>query len=126
MNCKGYVKATNKSLKSYEPNKPTLYIIYLGANSLYGQSMMQICPTNLLDWVNQRHFNLNENSNNSPTVFFLEVDLRYPNKFYDLYNNYPLEGKKLGKERICYPTSNYKSWKTIIFLMVKIKNLFPI
>lgn len=88
--------------------------------------MMQICPTNLLDWVNQRHFNLNENSNNGPIVFFLEVDLHYPNKFYDLYNNYPLEGKKLGKKRICYPTSNYKSWKTITFLMAKIKNLFPI
>ena len=32
---KGYAKANNKFLKSYDPNKPILYILYLDAvNSL--------------------------------------------------------------------------------------------
>ena len=87
MNCKGNAKADNKFLKSYEPNKPTSCIIYLGTNNLCGHSMMQICPTDLLDWVNPKYFNLNKYSNNSPIVCFLEVHL-------DLHNDYPLAGKK--------------------------------
>ena len=40
MICKGYAEANNKSLKSYDINKPTSCIIYLDANNLYGYSMM--------------------------------------------------------------------------------------
>ena len=40
MICKGYVEANNKFLKSYDANKPTLYITYLNANNLHGHSIM--------------------------------------------------------------------------------------
>ena len=43
--CKRCTEANNKFLKSYDANKPTSYIIYLDANSLYGLSMMQLLPT---------------------------------------------------------------------------------
>ena len=41
MICKEYARANNKFLKSNDVNKPTSYIIYLDANSLYEHSMMQ-------------------------------------------------------------------------------------
>ena len=49
MICKGYAGANNNFLKSYNDNKPTSYIIYLDANNLYGYSMMQLSPTEILD-----------------------------------------------------------------------------
>ena len=37
-------KANNKSLKSYKPSQPTIYIIYLYSDNLYQHSMMQLLP----------------------------------------------------------------------------------
>ena len=90
--CKDYVKANNKFLKSYGDIKPTLYIIYLEANNLFGQSMMQLFLTEILDWVDPKDFNFDNYSNDSPINCFLEVDLDYPD---DLYNDYPLAGEKI-------------------------------
>ena len=47
--CKGYAEANNQFLKSYKANKPASYIIYLDARNLYGYSIMQLLPTELLD-----------------------------------------------------------------------------
>ena len=49
MICMGYAEAKNECIYSYEANKLTPYIIYLDANNLYGQSMMQSPPTEILD-----------------------------------------------------------------------------
>ena len=92
---KGYAKANNKFLKSYDANKPTSYIIYLDANNLYGHSIMHILPTEILDWVNPKDFNLDSYSNNSPISCFLEVDLNYLNELHDSHNDYPLAGRKI-------------------------------
>ena len=56
--CKSHDKANNEFLKSHDANKPTSYIIYLDPNVLYGHSMIQILPTEILDWVNPKDFNL--------------------------------------------------------------------
>ena len=75
--CKGYAKTNNKFLKFCNANKSTSYIIYLGINNLYGNSMMHFLPTEILDWVNSKDFSLNC-SNNSSIVYFLEFDLDCP------------------------------------------------
>ena len=48
---KGYPEADNKFLKSCDVNKSASYILYLDADNLYGHSMMQLLPTEILDWV---------------------------------------------------------------------------
>ena len=65
--CKGYAEAHNIFLKSVDANKTTSYIIYLDANDLYGHSMMQLLPIEILDWVNPKDFNLDNYSNNNIT-----------------------------------------------------------
>ena len=75
--CKGYAETNNKFLKFCNANKSTSYIIYLGINNLYGNSIMHFLPTEILDWVNSKDFSLNC-SNNSSIVYFLEFDLDYP------------------------------------------------
>ena len=58
MICKRYNEANNKLLKSYNANKPTSYTIYFVADDLYGHSMRQLLPTEILDLANPKGFNL--------------------------------------------------------------------
>ena len=85
MICKSYPEANNKLLKSYNSNKPTTHIIYLNANNLYEHSMIQLLPTEILDWVNPNDFKLDNHSNDKSRGCFLEVDLDYPDELHDLY-----------------------------------------
>ena len=41
MNCKSYRKVKNIFLISYDPAKPSLYMMYLDANDIYWHSVMQ-------------------------------------------------------------------------------------
>ena len=79
---KGYIKANNKFLKSYGVDKPTSNIIYLDANNLYGRSMTQLLPTETLDWVNSKDFNLDNYYNDSPIGCFLEAYFDYPDELH--------------------------------------------
>ena len=94
MNCKGYAESNDKFLKSYNSNKPASYIIYLDANNLYGHSMVQLLPTEILDWVDLKGFSLDIYSNDSPIGWFLDVGLDYPDELPDLHNDYLLAGEK--------------------------------
>ena len=49
---KAYSEANNEFLKSYNPSKPSTHIVYSDANKLYGHTMMQLFPIEILDWVN--------------------------------------------------------------------------
>ena len=60
----GYTEPTNKLLKCYNANESGSFILYLDANHLYRQSMMQLLPTGIFDWVNPKDFSINNNSNN--------------------------------------------------------------
>ena len=62
MICKEYCEANTKFLKSDGANKPSSYIIYLDSNDLYRHFMMQFLPTEMLDWVNPKDFNLDNYS----------------------------------------------------------------
>ena len=44
---KRYAEANNKYMKDYNPDKPSSYIQYLDANSLYGLAMSQKLPTHV-------------------------------------------------------------------------------
>ena len=71
--CKGYAEPNKKFWKSYDANKPTPYVIYLDANNLYGHSMMQFLPTDILDRVNPKDFNLDNYSDKGPIGCIGEV-----------------------------------------------------
>ena len=49
---KRYVRANNKyMLKFYNPNKPSRYLLYIDANSLYPCAMSCPLPTHGLKWM---------------------------------------------------------------------------
>ena len=93
-----YTEANNKFLKSYDANKLISYIIYLDANNLYGHSMAQLLPTEIL--VNPKDFNLDNCARDSPIGCFLEVDRDCPDELHDLRNYYPLAGEKIKRKEL--------------------------
>ncbi|DAC81552.1 TPA_asm: PolB, partial [Coelastrella green algae MELD virus] len=46
-----YAEANNKYLHDFDPNKCSVYIVYLDANNLYGWAMMQHLPTGGYRWL---------------------------------------------------------------------------
>ena len=82
-------EANNKYMKSYDPQKPSKYITYLDANSLYPWAMNQYLPYGGFTWVNPNKFNLENVKPDSEIGHILEVDLTYPNELHDFHNEYP-------------------------------------
>ena len=68
-------------------------------NNLYGCAMRQHLPISNFKWVkniDKMEQKLMRIKNNSLTRYALEADLEYPEKLYDIYNNYPSSPEKFN------------------------------
>ena len=79
-------------MKNYDKSNESSYIEYLYANNLYGWAMSQNLPVNSFKWVKKlSRFNeifiKNYNENND-IGYFLEVDIDYSEKLFNLYKIY--------------------------------------
>ena len=90
--------------------------------------MMQLLPIEVPEWVNPKNFDLDNYSSNRQIVCQLEVDLDYPDKLHNFYDDYHLAGEKIkvteemfSKFQLQIIKGNY-----ISFFLVKTKNLFLI
>ena len=78
-------------MKNYNKNAESSYFMYLDANNLYGWAMSQELPANRFKWVK----NLSEfNDENSGKGYFLEVDVEYPKKLFNLHRDLPFLPKR--------------------------------
>ena len=96
-----YSKANNKYCPDYDKNKPEKYIKYLDMNNLYGDAMSQYLPYGAFKWVKVNNKVVDRIINkiaNSKHVYFLEVDLDYPENLHDYHNDYPLVPEKMKIE----------------------------
>ena len=97
-----YVKANNKYVKNYDENIIS-YLIYLDANNLYGWAMSQKLAVNSFKWAKHlskfKDIFIKSYDENSDKGYFLEVDIDYPKKLFDLHKDLPflLERKKVNK-----------------------------
>ena len=101
-------------MNNYDKNNESSYIEFLYANNLYGWAMSKKLPVNGFKWVKKlARFNeifiknYNENSN---TGYFVEVDIDYPKKLFDLHKDLPFlpENKKENKAK----KNLFVAWKT--------------
>ena len=87
-----HAKANNKSMKNYNKDVMSTYLMYLDANKLYGWAMSHKLPVNGFKWVEKlSRFNeiFTENYNeNSDIGYFLEVDIDYSEKLFNLHKIY--------------------------------------
>ena len=68
-------------MNDYDPEKPSTFITYLNMNNLYGWTMSEYLPYDEFEWLdNIDEFDINSITEKSDTVYFLEVDLGYPNE----------------------------------------------
>ena len=99
---KRYSEVNNKYMKNYDLTKPSIYIGYLDMNKLYGWAMSDYLPYGWFKRLkNIDNFDVNSVSENSPTGYILNVDLKYPDELHTLDNVYPLAPQKLQFLMIC-------------------------
>ena len=79
-----YSKASNKYLKSYDAKQESKHIIYLDANSLYGNAMSKFLPTSRFKWIDPKEFDLNGYTSNNSKGCVLKVK-------YFVYLEFPKE-----------------------------------
>ena len=57
---KGYNEAKSKYMKNYDPTKPSIYILYLDMNNLYGWALSGYLPYGGFKWLkNADNFDIN-------------------------------------------------------------------
>ena len=94
---KRYTEASNKYMKSYDPKKPSKFIIYLNLNNLYGWAMSRYLSYGGFKCLrNVDGFDVNSVSEKSPIGYILNIDLEYADKLDVLHNDYPLTPETLA------------------------------
>ena len=84
-------------MNEYDPKKPSRFILYLDMNNLYGWAMSEYFPYDGFTWLkNVDEFDVIPIREKSPIGYFLEVDLKYPNKLHELHKDYPLALERLA------------------------------
>ena len=90
-------------MKNYDKNIESSYIEYLDANNLYGWATFQKLPINGFKWVEDlSQFNeslIKNYDENSDIGYFLEVDIDYPKRLFNLHKDLPFlpESRKVNK-----------------------------
>ena len=83
-----HAKANNKYMKNYNKDVISSYLMYLDANNLYGRAMSQKLPVNGFKWEKKlSKFNesfIRNYDENSDIGYFLEVDIDYSKKLFNL------------------------------------------
>ena len=114
-----YAKANNRYMKNYGKSIILLYLMYLEASNLYGWAMSQKLPVDGFKWINELS-KLDENfmknyDKNSNKRYFLEVDVEYPKKLFNLHKDFSYlpERKEIKKSKklIC----NIRDEKNMLF-----------
>ena len=94
---KRYAEANNKYMKDFDKTKPSTFIPYLDANSLYGWAMAQKLPTHGFKWIDVDKTSvlklLEKKDTNQGYIF--EVDLDYPKSLWKSHNDYPLAPERV-------------------------------
>ena len=98
-----HAKANNKYMKNYNKDDISSYLMYLDTNNLYGWAMSQKWPVNGFKWAKYlSKFNetfIRNYDENSDIGYFLEVDINYSKKIFNLHKYLPFfpERKKVNK-----------------------------
>ena len=103
-----HARANNKYLEDYNPDEPTVYLIYLDAVNLYGKVMADNLPTHGFRWLPKNDWLLliekkkmgnwqikTELDLDGNDGFILEVDMKIPEELHDETNCYPLAPEDL-------------------------------
>jgi len=79
-----YARVNNKYMQTYDPSKPSSYLMYFDVNNLYGWAMCQPLPYAGFRCVEDvSNFDVSAIVVNSLMDYILKVDLEYPQHLHD-------------------------------------------
>ncbi|XP_025265427.1 uncharacterized protein LOC112638265 [Camponotus floridanus] len=85
-----YARANNKYMSAYDPSRPSIYLMYLDINNLYGWAMCQPLPYERFEWVDDlKSLDVMSVTEDSTIGYILEVDLDYPADAHDAHADLP-------------------------------------
>ncbi|XP_059225632.1 uncharacterized protein LOC106094284 [Stomoxys calcitrans] len=94
--CKRHTVANNKYMSAYDESKPSVCLMYLDANNLYGYAMSQCLPYGGFKWEEGIDFEKFSRQEFIESIaakgdqgFMYEVDLEYPSHLHDAHNDLP-------------------------------------
>ena len=71
-------------------NSGYLYVVYLGANNLYGYVMRQYLPTGNFKWIEEEWIKQKiDLKDDSKVGYLFDVNISYSEKLHDYFNQYP-------------------------------------
>ena len=94
---KRYAEANNKYMKDLNKTKPSTFIQYLDANSLYAWAMSQKLPTHGFKWIDVNIPKVMKllKKKDTKVGYIFEVDLEYPPSLWKSHNDYPLAPERM-------------------------------
>ena len=95
---KRYASANNPYIEGYTPDKPTSYITYLDANSLYATAMSEPLPVGNFRFLTDAEiatFDLMKVKSDDEVGYIVECDLTYPPNLHDAHSDYPMAPEHL-------------------------------
>ncbi|XP_025265606.1 uncharacterized protein LOC112638322 [Camponotus floridanus] len=85
-----YARANNKYMSAYDPSRPSIYLMYLDINNLYGWAMCQLLPYERFKWIDDlESLDVMSVTEDSTVGYILEVDLDYPADAHDAHADLP-------------------------------------
>ena len=79
---KRHMKANNKFMKEYDPEKPDVFIEYLDKNGLYTSILSSPLPFSGFEWLTQEEINEMMENHTKIRSCTLDVDLEYPKELH--------------------------------------------
>ncbi|XP_044741458.1 uncharacterized protein LOC123302552 [Chrysoperla carnea] len=80
--------ANNKYVSGFDSSKPEVHLLYLDINNQYGWAMSQCLPYRGFEWCDT-NIDVSMISDDADNGYFLEVDLKYPEKLHDKHKDLP-------------------------------------
>jgi hypothetical protein len=95
---KRQVRANNKYLKDFDPNKPSTFIMYWDANNLYGWAMSQVLPYKDLKFVKKALEEILATPDDAEVGYAVRCYLRFPRELHDKFKEFPPAPENLNPE----------------------------
>jgi hypothetical protein len=110
---KRYAEANNKYMKDYNPEQPSVYIMYEDANNLCALAMGKPLPTGGYEWSEMSREQIMNWTEDDELGYFVECNLRIPEELHDKFNDYPL-----APERLCVKGEQLSPYSQQLFRKV--------
>jgi len=97
-----YSRANIPLVEGYDPQKPTTFITYLDANSLYGASQSEPLPVGDFRFLTPKEIcqlDIHNIPEDSPTGYIIKCDLKYPDELHPIHSYYSLAPEHLTVTR---------------------------